>query len=120
MSIKSAVTPTIPYVAPTKKKLLLYVARAVEKREHTQKQKTLVALLFSLVMTASRLTAASSGFKIQNKGHATLSESNQSKKTSTIRQKLPLIDLVCCECCKHYPPPLISKASLLENDHKMN
>ena len=57
-SIKSAVTPTIPYVAPTKKKLLLYVARAVEKREHTQKQKTLVALLFSLVMTASRLTAA--------------------------------------------------------------
>ena len=57
-TIKSAVTPTIPYVAPTKKKLLLYVAQAVEKREYTQRLKTLVALLFSLVMTASRLTAA--------------------------------------------------------------
>ena len=37
--IQAVPTPITPYVAPIKKKLLLYAVRAVEKREHTQKQK---------------------------------------------------------------------------------
>ena len=37
--IQVILTPITPYVAPTKKKLLLYAERAVEKREHMPKQK---------------------------------------------------------------------------------
>ena len=71
MTIQAVLTPLIPHVAPTNKKLLLYAVRVVEKRNTC---KTIVMLVFSLLMTVSRLTAASSGFKIQNKASETLSE----------------------------------------------
>ena len=61
LCIKAAVTPITPYVAPIKKKLLLYAVRAVENGEHTETQKHFMALLlFSLLMTA---TTAKERFK---------------------------------------------------------
>ena len=81
--IQAVPTPITPYVAPIKKKLLLYAVRPVEKREHTQNTKTLMALLlFSLLMTA---TTAKERFKTKLT-KPSLSENQCKLKASPMRQ----------------------------------
>ena len=104
--IKSAATPTIPYVAPTKKKLLLYAVRAVGKREHTQKQKTYSGAAVLSCHDSFKLTAA---FKerLKKQSSRNLDRKNQWKQKNITdaskRRVLTFWTVWAVGCCYFFP-----------------